>query len=291
MGLFSSIVDFLFGEDKEAVTQKTERLTPEQSALLKKLNDILNEQIGQGVEPYPGKMAAGPSALESKLFSMLENMQPELAATITGFGRDMLTQDQEYDQGAAREYWQQSFVEPTRRAFWEETMPEIREKFAGQGALSSGGFNRAVADAAADMETQLGAILGNILYSGREDFLNRQLQERRLGLQTLDQALREISTMAGVGQIQRGIEQAGLEEQFQKWQTSRPYQNPWLQYLTYGLGTPAYQIDTYTTGGGGGLLGGLMPGIGYGIGGKIGGGLGSMFPSSINPIASLPLYF
>jgi hypothetical protein len=273
----------LFGEEKEASTQKTERFTPEQMELLKKLSEQVSGQVGQGVEPYPGQIAAGASPLQSTLFSMLEGRQPGLVDELTEWGQQAVTQDETYDQGAARDYWQESFVEPTRRNFWEETMPQLREKFAGQGALSSGGFNRAVADAASDMESQLGGKLGEILYRGRQDFLDRQLQERNVGLSTLDRALNEMNALMQSGQTQRGIEQAGLEGALQKWQTSRPYNNPWLQQAPTVLGSSPYQIDTITKGGGSGLLGSMMPGIGYGIGQAIPGMFGSGGSFGVQP--------
>jgi hypothetical protein len=254
--------------------------------LLKKLTEQVSGQIGQGVEPYPGQVAAGASPLQSTLFSMLEGRQPGLVDELTGWGQQAVTQDETYDQGAAKDYWQESFVEPTRRNFWDETMPQLREKFAGQGALSSGGFNRAVADAASDMEMKLGGKLGEILYRGRQDFQDRQLQERNVGLSTLDRALNEMNALMQSGQTQRGIEQGGLDAELQKWQMSRPYNNPWLQQAETALRISPYQIDTITKGGGSGILGSMMPGIGYGMGrnvsGMFGGG-GTMGPASRRP--------
>jgi hypothetical protein len=272
------VQDFLFGSEKTAKTKKTPRLTPSQMDLIKKLSGQVAGEVGQGIEPYPGQMVADPSQLQQGLFDILDNQVAGEGGTLEQMlqeGRQMTTQDEAYDQGAARDYWQQSFVEPTRQNFYEETMPELREQFAGQGALSSGGFNRAVADAAGDMETQLGGKLGEILYQGRQDFQDRQMQEQQLGLSTLDQALNEVNALMQAGQQQRGIEQQGLEAQMQKWQQSRPYNNPWLNQAPTALGASPYQIDTITQGGGSGFLGGMAPGIGQGIGGELGKMLGS----------------
>lgn len=228
------------------VTGRESRYTPAQMQLIDRMSGRLQQETGQGVNAYPGQMAAEPSALQSQLFSILEQGrepgEPGLGEQLTRFGTDQLTQTEEYDPEAAQDYWQQSFVEPARQNFQEETMPGLREQFAGQNALSSGGFNRAVADSAANMETQLGAKLGELTYRGKQDFENRQLQERGLGLKTLDQILNE---MSGTGQTQRQIEQAGLGEEYQKWQTSRDYNNPWLQnYLGTTLGTSPYDPAT-----------------------------------------------
>lgn len=262
----SGVGDVLFGSEKEVSTQKTPRLTPEQMELLKKLSSQVSGQVGKGIDPYSGELSAGPSKLQDTLFSILEGRQPGLINALTNYGQEQLTQDETYDQGAAKEYWQQSFVEPAKQQFWDDTIPQLQEQFAGQGALSSGGFNRAVADAAADMNTQLGGKLGEILYQGKQDFANRQLQERQVGLSTLDRALNEMNALMQTGQTQRGIEQGGLDAELQKWQMSQPYNNPWLGHAGTALGVNPYQINTVATGGGGGLMGGLMPGVGVGIG-------------------------
>ena len=265
----SGTKDFLFGSEKTAETKKTPRLTESQMDLLKQLSGQVAGQVGEGVEPYPGQMAAGESELQQGLFDILNQQVGGQGGTLEQMlqsGQQMATQDGEYDQGAARDYWQQSFVEPARENFYEETMPELREQFAGQGALSSGGFNRAVADAAGDMETQLGGKLGEILYQGRQDFQDRQMQEQQLGLSTLDQALNEVNALMQAGQQQRGIEQQGLEAQMQKWQQSQPYNNPWLQQSGTALGVSPHQIDTYTRGGGTGVVGGMLKGAGKGAG-------------------------
>jgi len=227
MSFFDAIGEHLFGKDPEMHSKRLDMLMPEQKQTIRGLNEILNREMGQGVEPYSGEMAAGASPLQAQLFDMLESRGGDVAQ----WGEQALTQDEEYDPEAAREYWKQSFVEPAKQRFREETLPGLREQFAGQGALSSGGFNRAVADAAANMETQLGGKLGELTYQGRQDFRNRQLQERSLGLQTLDQILGE---MGAAGQTQRGIEQGGLQEEFQKWQQGQAYNNPWMQYLNAG---------------------------------------------------------
>jgi hypothetical protein len=260
------VQDFLFGSEKTAETKKTPRLTKSQMDLLKQLSGQVAGQVGEGVEPYPGDMAAGESELQQGLFDILNKQVGGQGGTLEQIlqsGAQMA--QQEYDPQEARDYWQQAFVEPTRKNFFEETMPQLREQFAGQGALSSGGFNRAVADAAADMNTQLGAQLAKAVQQGEQ----QNIQERQLGLSTLDQALNEVNALMQAGQQQRGIEQQGLEAQMQKWRQSQPYNNPWLQQSGTALGVAPYQIDTYTKGGGSGLLGGMASGFGQGLGSQM----------------------
>ena len=105
------------------------------------------------------------------------------------------------------------------------------------------------------METGLGAKLADIMYQDRGDFLDRQLREKSVGLSTLDQALAELNAMGNVGGTQRAIEQGGLQEELQKWQQSRPYNNPWLRQLNAGptMQSP-WGYQTYTEPGSEGAL-------------------------------------
>ena len=56
MGVWGSIKKTLFGEAPSV--EQTSSLTPEQQALLKKLNVTLEGQVGQGVDAYGGLMYA-----------------------------------------------------------------------------------------------------------------------------------------------------------------------------------------------------------------------------------------
>lgn len=264
------------GGGGEATASNQPRLTPAQMKLVRKLSDQLHGQIGENVDPYTGDIVAGESGLQSQLFDLMKQSSSgraggmDLIRTLQRQGLDMA--GQEYDPQQEQDYWRQAFVEPARHRFYEETMPQLREQFAGQNALSSSGFNRAVAREAGRMETDLASQLAQAVQQGKT--LN--LQERSVGLNTLDSALQQLDALSQAGQIQRGIEQGGLDEQLQKWQQQQPYNNPWLQYLDQtGISQAPY--NTVVQQSQPGLLQGMAPGIASGIGRGVSSGVQSMF--------------
>jgi len=275
-GVVKSVGGFLFGEDEgEPEPVKSERYTPAQMKLISQLSKLLSEQLGGeegepvGVEPYPGQMYAGEQPLQSALFSFLSGA-PDLARSLQQTGMQFLTDQTPYDYGAERQYWEQAFAAPTREAFYEETVPQLQEMFAGQGALDSSGFNRALAREARRMETGLGGQLADILYQGQQSYLDRQLQQRGVGLSALGQALAQVGLLPAAGQMQQQIAQAPLTEAYQKWEYQQPYRNPWLPLISPTLGAVPYQIDTVVPQGSTGLLGAMAPGFGKGLGGAFG---------------------
>jgi len=259
------VKDFLFGSKQKVKTKKTEVLTPGQMELLDELTNLLKGQLGQGVEPYPGQLVPGASEIQQQLFEML---MPSGGAVggLTKQGADYISQlmQQQFNPEEAQDYWQRAYVKPAQRT-WEETVvPEVMERYAGQNALDSGAARRALAKSWGDVQSQLNAELAKILWGEKQSLTQRQDTASQLGLNLLPQVI-------GMGEEQRGITQEMLQEPYQKWQMSQPWANPWLQYLPTTLGTNPYQVNTYTTGGGGGLLGGLMPSLGRaGMGATLG---------------------
>lgn len=206
------------------------------------------------------------------------------------------------DPGAAEEYWRKSFYEPAMQRFKSETLPEIREQFAGSGAYRSGGRNRAETKAMGEMATDLEGKLAELMWgetqAGREaqeSAMNRAMQATPLALQyastpetMLQQALQTgmmgqqlskgaeelswlpaqlaqqfaggeetirqmaqqygiseseaqqklMNSLLGIGTTQRGIEAEPLQEEYQKWLTEQPWNNPYfsqaMQLLNVG---------------------------------------------------------
>jgi hypothetical protein len=151
-------------------------------------------------------------------------------------GTRFLTDQSQYEYGPERQYWEAAFARPTREAFFEATVPQLQEMFAGQGALDSSGFNRALAREAQRMETSLGGQLADVLYRGRESFLDRQLQERGLGLSTLDRALAQAGMLQAQQQLGLGAYGLGTQEMA----ALREQQRQGLE--TYGLGMQEMQM-------------------------------------------------
>jgi len=326
------------GSDPSVQTGQQPTMTPQQRRLLDLLSKQAATGIEEGVDPYPGTRTPEASPLQEQLFGRLEDrqlsvmdqlddwatgmmdydpgaaegllgrgMQGDVAQGLMERGQQMLQQSpQTMTPDEAREYWQQSFVEPARQQFHEETLPSLDERYAGMGAMSGSGFEKAIADAAGRMDTQLGSQLGQIMYGQREQEMGRQLQrdlqeqqmggqllgmgldtgtslgqmllqdrsrhdqlglqQQQLGLGGMDRAFQQFAPLMQAGQMQRGIEQQQLEEDYQDWQTTQGWGNPWLQVAQVPLQGQAFQNYATAQQGSPGLLGSMMPGIGQGIG-------------------------
>lgn len=270
-GLASGAAGALFGggggggSDPSVQTGQQPTMTPQQRRLLDLLSRQAATGIEEGVDPYPGTRTPEASPLQEQLFGRLEDRQLSVMDQLDDWATGMM-EPEAYDPTAAREHWQQSFVEPARQQFHEETLPGLDERYAGMGAMSGSGFEKAIADAAGRMDTQLGSQLAQLMYQdrGRHDQLG--LQQQQLGLGGMDRAFQQISPLMQGGEMQRGIEQQQLEEDYQDWQMTQGWANPWLQVAQVPLQAQAFQNYATAQQGSPGLLGSMMPGIGQGIG-------------------------
>jgi len=284
------VKDFLFGSKPKVKAKKVDRLTPGQMELLDELTNLLKGQLGIGIEPYSGQLVPGASEIQQQLFEMLS---PEgTVGGLTKQGAEYISQlmQQQFNPQEAQDYWQRAYVMPAQRA-WEETVvPEVMERYAGANALDSGAARRALAKSWGDVQSQLNAELAKILWGEKQSLAQRQDIASRLGLSLLPEVM-------GMGEEQRAITQELMQEPYQKWQMSQPWANPWLNYLGTALGTTPYQINTYTTGGGSGLLGSLLPTAGrMGMAGlvgsfmpKVGFWKGALY--GLNPLGGLKALF
>ena len=219
-------------------------LTPGQGRLLNQLTRILETELGP-----PGEDVPGASELQQMLFGALSGEDAGGAGGAIQAGSDYLDKllSYDYDPGAGQEYWEQAFQKPMMQQWEQEIMPSIAEKYAGAGAVSSSGFNRAMGNAAANMQTQLGAQLADILYQGQQAHKQQQLQGAGLSQQMA-------SLLSQAGQTQRNI---GL----QQWEAQQPWGNPWLNFLNQALGTRAYENYAQSPYQTPGLMGGLGTGL------------------------------
>lgn len=123
----------------------------------------------------------------------------------------------------------QAFAAPARRAFQEQTIPGIAERFTGLGAQRSSAFGQQLGQAGAGLEEQLAG--------------------QRAGLQS--QALQQLMSLLGQAQ----------QPQFQT--TQIPGTQGALQSLLGGLGQIGGAVGAGALTGG---LGGLLAGRGFGAG-------------------------
>ena len=253
------------GSSPSVQTGQQPTMTPQQRRLLDLISRQAATGIEEGVDPYPGTRTPEASPLQEQLFGRLEDRQLSVMDQLDDWATGMM-EPEAYDPTAAREHWQQSFVEPARQQFHEETLPGLDERYAGMGAMSGSGFEKAIADAAGRMDTQLGSQLAQLMYQdrGRHDQLG--LQQQQLGLGGMDRAFQQFSPLMQAGQMQRGIEQQQLEEDYQDWRMTQGWGNPWLQVAQVPLQAQPFQNYAIAQQGSPGLLGSMMPGIGQGIG-------------------------
>lgn len=286
-----SVTHALFGSKPKVKTKKVERLTPGQMELLDELTGLLKGQLGKGIEPYSGQLVPGASEIQQQLFEMLMPSGGSVGGLMKQ-GAEYISQlmQQQFNPEEAQEYWQRAYVSPAERVWKETVVPEVMERYAGANALDSGAARRALAKSWGDVQSQLNAELAKILWGEKQSLTQRQDTASQLGLNLLPQIM-------GMGEEQRGIMQEMLQEPYQKWQMSQAWANPWLQYLGTALGTSPFQINTYTTGGGGGLFGSLLPTAGRMV---MGGLIGSHMPKvgfwkgalyGLNPLGGLKALF
>ncbi|MFP4086642.1 MAG: hypothetical protein ACLFUL_07600 [Desulfobacteraceae bacterium] len=199
-------------------------LTPGQQRLLNTLTNILGGELGQ-----PGETVPGESDLQRQLFGALSGEETAGVGSPIQASSEYLDRlmTQDYDPAAGREYWEEAFQKPMMQQWEQEIMPSVAEKYAGTGAMSSSGFNRAMGTAAENMQTQMGGQLADILYKGREAHRGRQVQGAGLSQQLA-------TLLSQAGREQRDI---GL----QQWESQQPWGNPWLSFLNQALGTRAFE--------------------------------------------------
>jgi hypothetical protein len=166
-------------------------LTAEQAELLRKLTGLVTEQVGKGIEPYPGDLAAGPSDLQQQSWGAISDL---ISGGRTGPSQQAIekvlggTSDVggklnvkgydvgEFDPKAIQEWYQNALVKPAMDT-WEKTIaPTVQEKFISRNAGSSGAANRAIAGSAEDMMSKLNAQLANALMGEKGAFDTKKFE-------------------------------------------------------------------------------------------------------------------
>jgi len=269
--------------------------------LYKQLNEWLGPQIGQGVEAYPGQMVAGPTALQSQAFGTAAGLDPLAQGGMNAFSQALnsynpntanqyLNMPMEsmqnmmgaYDPTAAQSNWEANMA-PAFDMWKDDVVPGIQEMYAGMNAADSGAMNKALAESGEDLALSQNALLSNSLYTGEQDWLNRQLSAAGMagGLSQIPgQNLSTMGNVAGmstdllsqmlnIGSTERGIEGEQLMEPYNKWMYSQPYNNPYLQnFLGTALSQPP--MSSYTQAPTEGAMSSLMPALGSFMGSKAG---------------------
>lgn len=213
-------------------------LSPEQRQLLAAIVAQVIPEVGQAAEVYGGQIAPGVSPLQSQLFSELGGIAPgQATAGLSSLlsGTTDPTARQAAYAGARAE------AEQNLR----QQLPYLEERYNAAGAGRSGGLEHALAQAAGQMETGLGSLQSQLLYS--EELAARDRQLQGLGLWG--------GLTSGAGGTQRAITGEQLGEGYNRWLAAQPYSNPWvMSYTPLIMGTqtsaPATRGFSWGIGGG-----------------------------------------
>jgi hypothetical protein len=258
----------MLSKPKGGGNQQVSTLTPGQSQYLESLTSQLNSQMGKGVTPYGESMTAGLTPVQLQGMQSASDIQASFQNLMgqydTNSGQQYLNQAQpalntmlaDYNPTADKEYWNQSFVNPAMQNWSQNIMPDIKEQFASANSADSGMMGRQIAESGRNLSTDLNAQLGNIMYQGREAQLGRQQTgiNQAMNMAQMPGALmQQNASLAGtgmdlatqatnVGGLEQTYNQNLLNEAYQKWQMSQPYNNPWLtQFTGAALGTQAFE--------------------------------------------------
>lgn len=108
----------------------------------------------------------------------------------------------------------EAFAAPARRAFTQETVPSILERFSGAGARSSSGLQQALGSAGRQLEENLSAQRAGLQQNAVQQLLSNFLGQSQLGLGTkaFENVLRPAQPgfLQGLlGALSPGIQSAG----------------------------------------------------------------------------------
>jgi hypothetical protein len=227
------------GKDSDVIDiTPTSLLDPSQRALLSRLSGTIAGQVGKGAEAYPGTMAAPASDIQKSLFNLASQFlggESETAMALPQGMGALETVLADYDPTAAKGYWKDIFVEPAMQQWTQDVIPEIQERFAGLNALDSGALMREISKSGANLSTNLSSQLAQMLLTGSEAQKDRQLSGLSSALEYANYPVSAIQGLTGIGETERGITQDQLTEMYQKWLSSQPYSNPWLNYAGTAL--------------------------------------------------------
>ena len=246
------VMDFFLGGEatpSESSSKQVSTMTPAQKALINKLSTTLTGQIGQGVAPYRGQMVAGPSRLETRGMSAIDQMlrgggtygdimnrvigydpaagttgrmgasqfdlSKILGPTATGLGEVVGPTESTFDRDAATAAFRESVMEPTIGAWESEVLPAVLERFAGTGTMSSSGAHRAATKAGQELMSNLGATLAGQLYSGEQAAKERAFTGQEAYAGRSQTAMENALARAmGAGESYAGRVSEGLGQQF-----------------------------------------------------------------------------
>jgi len=231
---------------KKAKSEQIPTLTNSQRAVLDALSGQLEANVGQGVTPYSGQLAAPASALQQRAFSLGDAFGTGPAAMARGgaiadivAGKPAFTTGpEEYERA-----YQEGVRAPAMAQWNRDIIPQILHQYGSSG--TAGAVIDALGRSGSDLTTQLAAQQAQYRFRGMErgqDALEAAAGRQLAGVEaSRTEDLAPIALASQLGDVQRGITQDALGEDYFKWSSAQPYNNPWLGFLAPTLGTQAFQ--------------------------------------------------
>lgn len=257
MGLF----DFLFGggESKTVTTPWKELLwTPEQ----KKLADLLIQQVFQGLQgpmPEAPQMYVPKTPAEEQYFDLLSGAARSKAL------QDLLAGRPGYEVGPewAQQYFEEAIKPAYEKAWREETLPAIRESYAGP--IYEGSARReAVRKSSEDLALQLAQAKAGLTYG--EELARRKAIDTAYG-RLIPSLVGAEATFAKPAALERAIEHEKVADALQRYLMGEevggaynPAYNPYMQIAMSLLGLMPYGLGARSVGESE-RTGGLLQGI------------------------------
>ena len=290
-------LDDLFGGGGTDISMVDPYAGPQRD-LMNSYANWLQPQVGQGVSAYSGQITPDANQLQQQAFGLAGGMNP-LAQQMQGYAQNIMNNPNQGYLGMANQGYQQMMqpydqsmamasIEPAQQfamqRFQSDIMPMIAEKYGAQlGSKDAGAIWRSMGRAAGDMQANIGAQLGQNIFTGQQNQMDRQLQAigmapqlqgapMQLAGQAAGYGSDMMNQMLGAGGQQYGINAAQNQEAYNKWAYEQPYNNPYLQYMQTAFGMPGQNIVSQQQGPGLGsqLLGGAMGAAGSFLGTETG---------------------
>lgn len=248
--------NLIFGEAPDISSQPT--LSPEQQQLMKLLMQTLMPSIGTpttddqgnvtwapslaGGSSYPGKITpelqGTNKALMGKIMDAISSggiNSKQIKGAIKKYSAD-------FDSTGVERLFEKSVKPKAMRTFNEEILPQIAEKFAGRNAFESGGTYHEMVKAGTDLGSDLAGQLEEMISTAREGHLNRNATVLPQLLTRLNEGFTGLLPFAGaLGQTEQDLATARGQEEYGKWATSQPYNNPMLNLIMQALGMQTQQ--------------------------------------------------
>ena len=207
------------------------------------------------MQPYSGATAAPATGTQQQIFQLVQQLLSG-QGPMQGQGEDVLKGLMApYSDTQAKDYWNQAVKAPMLESWNEDIKPQVMEQFAAYDAAGSGPAAKALTESGKNLETSMGTILGDVLQKYQNNYLNRQQSAAGTAL-SYPETL--VSSALPAGAQEYGIDQALLQDPYQKWLMSQPWANPWLSQLNLALGTKAFENVGYGGGQQPGIFGQLL---------------------------------